>query len=1072
VKEAMSLSYTSHNKMSYISSYGSLLCRDSTRTGSPAKCLQTLKRLEDAALRLGRSQWGAWTDQSRDASYLCQKLTRSCSAFGSTLAMPALDRPEDLDGELGRTSTSNRADELMKELQDMIGLDSVKAAMVELRDMVEFDMWRKRFFGRDKSLLGQSFHMRFLGNPGTGKTVVSRIVGELLVELEVIVPPKGAKKKSAVDLVKEVSRADLIAEYVGQTAPKVKEAVKEALGGVLFIDEAYAIVQDDGKDTFGHEAVDTLIAEMENKRKNVVVIMAGYENEMKEFFKANAGLESRVPFTFHFDDYNCEQLDAIGDLFIDSKQMVVSDKDSSKPWLSRLVRTSTSCCKPDETACTPPKDSGNGRSVRNILDSIQREAASRIVKTLEHRTEPWMATAGSRHNCKWTKENKPQEPATDMCNHLQSFVEIDVLKVVADRVTTQLRRSCSIEAEEKLAIGDEPTLNPEAMKSLDKRADKVGGLDESQWTELDRLLAGGDCAGAVAFLDSKPAVTVPALPSVAPNEGRAKELLEKVDGFIGLESVKAAVRTLYATVLFNKYRTQAGLKVPSGQAYHMQFLGNPGTGKTTIARVLGELLIEMGVIQKSNKTDAGKKSSSEPEAPDMSDAMCDRTDSALSSCLKFLDKQSGKNTGKDDKDKKPELPDHEGFVREVTRGDLVGQYTGSTATLVKAQIQKALGNILFIDEAYALKQEGKDSFGQEAVDTLIAEMENRRSELVVILAGYENDMRRFLDSNPGFKSRVPFTFNFDDYSCEQLVDIGGLQLKTLGMKPLEGAAAKLFAPTLQFESGCCNEGDETCRPDPKDSNGRDVRNVVERAMRAQAQRLTSTSQTDIAQAPNCKRHPEHEVCRRYLTLAEADVASVLGELAQTRVQPVCGATGEIAKVVRALSGAGNYETNSGAAAKMRDRLLGSLELVRRLQNAESLVNGKGANMTKVGQALRERNTLCTERVQELRAALVQNANALCGTDESNLATWGELLRHLRDKSDQQDQLVTAAVTSLALARDADWLIEFGTVPPSNHHAMSILGMPAKTQEKCQQSIDTARNFPMVLPLSSVAGTLR
>merc|ERR1719433_962850 len=157
-----------------------------------------------------------------------------------------------------------------------------------------------------------SFHMRFLGNPGTGKTVVARIVGELLMELQALPDMKK-------DRFVEVSRSHLVAQYTGQTAQKVIDTVKESLGGVLFIDEAYSLVQE-GEDAFGHEAVDTLIKEMEDKREKVIVILAGYEQEMETFFDSNPGFKSRVPFTFYFEDYTCPSLARIGALQLEKKE--------------------------------------------------------------------------------------------------------------------------------------------------------------------------------------------------------------------------------------------------------------------------------------------------------------------------------------------------------------------------------------------------------------------------------------------------------------------------------------------------------------------------------------------------------------------------------------------------------------------------------------------------------------------------------------------------------------------------------------------------------------------------------
>ncbi|CAE7775904.1 spoVK, partial [Symbiodinium microadriaticum] len=119
---------------------------------------------------------------------------------------------------------------------------------------------------------------------------------------------------------------------------------------------------------------------------------------------------------------------------------------------------------------------------------------------------------------------------------------------------------------------------------------------------------------------------------------------------------------------------------------------------------------------------------------------------------------------------------------EASRADLVGEYVGATALKVQKVVQEAMGGVLFIDEAYALVQGSRDSYGVEAVDTLIKEMEDNRAHLIVILAGYTKEMDDFFNSNPGFRSRVPFSFSFEDYTCPELVQIGQLQLKSKAME--------------------------------------------------------------------------------------------------------------------------------------------------------------------------------------------------------------------------------------------------------------------------------------------------
>jgi len=280
----------------------------------------------------------------------------------------------------------------------------VKESLGQLFGLVKLSAWRESL-GLSK-LSGQSFHMRFLGNPGTGKTVVARIVGEMLTKMGVVTMPaetRKALKKEALEklkkkaedagekpprslpkdfelpiIFKEVSRGDLVATHVGQTAPKVVAAVQNSTGGVLFIDEAYAIVRN-GADNFGQEAVDTLIKEMEDKREQVVVILAGYATEMDTFFDANPGFKSRVPLTFRFEDYSCKELTQIGEFRLASQGITLADGSSASK-LENLIAFSTGCC--DDIAapeCHPSRDNGNGRTVRNVVEALSRSMATRVM---------------------------------------------------------------------------------------------------------------------------------------------------------------------------------------------------------------------------------------------------------------------------------------------------------------------------------------------------------------------------------------------------------------------------------------------------------------------------------------------------------------------------------------------------------------------------------------------------------------------------------------------------------------------------------------------------------------------
>merc|ERR1711990_126041 len=188
--------------------------------------------------------------------------------------------------------------------------------------------------------------------------------------------------------------------------------------------------------------------------------------------------------------------------------------------------------------------------------------------------------------------------------------------------------------------------------------------------------------------------------------------LVKIDKVVGLPGVKKFIRSLHAQLQTEAERREAGLAVSGGAGnLHMIFSGNPGTGKTTVARIVAELLSAMGLLRK-------------------------------------------------------------GHIVEADRAALVAGYSGQTALKTQQVVNQVMGGVLFIDEAYALvSEDGKDSFGKEALDTLIKMIEDRRQDLVVILAGYPEEMTRLIASNPGVRSRFPVQVNFEDYTDEELMQI-------------------------------------------------------------------------------------------------------------------------------------------------------------------------------------------------------------------------------------------------------------------------------------------------------------
>jgi len=244
-----------------------------------------------------------------------------------------------------------------------------------------------------------------------------------------------------------------------------------------------------------------------------------------------------------------------------------------------------------------------------------------------------------------------------------------------------------------------------------------------------------------------------------------EEVLLELNSLIGLGDIKTLVREMQAFIHIQKRRQEERL-VTEPLVLHMIFKGNPGTGKTTVARLLGKILRLMGVLAK-------------------------------------------------------------GHLIEVERADVVGEYIGHTAQKTREQIKKALGGILFIDEAYALARGGEKDFGKEAIDTLVKSMEDHKDNLVVILAGYRREMEDFLKTNPGLNSRFPIHVDFKDYCIDELLEIAAHLLDKKQYRLSTGSVAKLGAIlSQQLHSNRENFG-----------NARLVRNLIERGIRKQALRL-------------------------------------------------------------------------------------------------------------------------------------------------------------------------------------------------------------------------------------------
>jgi stage V sporulation protein K len=253
--------------------------------------------------------------------------------------------------------------------------------------------------------------------------------------------------------------------------------------------------------------------------------------------------------------------------------------------------------------------------------------------------------------------------------------------------------------------------------------------------------------------------------------GNVAAAFDELERLIGLREAKKLMYEIHALLRVNKEREKHNLKLEK-QVYHMVFKGNPGTGKTTVARLFGKLFREMGILSK-------------------------------------------------------------GHLIEVERADLVGEFIGHTAQKTRELIKKALGGILFIDEAYSLARGGEKDFGKEAIDCLTKALEDHGNDFICILAGYTDEMDAFLELNPGLPSRFPIQLRFADYTVDELISIAELMVEGKEYKLSPSAREKLRHHLMRKRNDVF---------EVNFSNARYVRNAIEQAIRRQAVRLLDVAE--------------------------------------------------------------------------------------------------------------------------------------------------------------------------------------------------------------------------------------
>lgn len=432
--------------------------------------------------------------------------------------------------------------------------------------------------------------MLFLGPPGTGKTTVGKLVAEIFYQL-------GILKTNKVTRIKRDS--NVIGEYIGQTEKKIAEILKQAQGGLLFVDEAYQFFANKDSNDYGRKVIEAIMDAMEEHPDDYMVIMAGYEGDMQRLMEANKGLESRFTTKIHFEDYSNEECFEI------FKSMVSDFMPNLKIGVGVKEQFDIAISSERKS-----ENFGNARTVRNIKDKVVNQCATRL-----------------------RKEN------------LLSGEEL-----------------CDL------------YLKPEDFSSINTiETNKGGGIRNQQ--KLDQAL-------------------------------------ERLNSLYGLETVKKEILKKYNNVKNTMKAREKGIKVKTDLSLSMLFVGPPGTGKSTVGDIVGEIFYELGYLEKNK-------------------------------------------------------------CKRVTRSDLVGRYVGETEEKTSKILDEYRGGIIFVDEAYQLMSKDGNDFGDKALETIMDRMEADREHCTVIMAGYEQDLKELLKVNAGLESRLKTIIhfeNYDDDTCYQIFE--------------------------------------------------------------------------------------------------------------------------------------------------------------------------------------------------------------------------------------------------------------------------------------------------------------
>ncbi|MDO4319630.1 MAG: AAA family ATPase [Bacteroidales bacterium] len=467
-------------------------------------------------------------------------------------------------------------DDILATFDDLVGMSDVKRQIETIAKRVRLNQ-RRLESGRGKAQV-ENFHIVITGNPGTGKTTVAKRLGQVFKAIGVLPTDKVIVKK----------KEDLLDQYANSAGINMRQAVEDAMGGILFIDEAYTLLPTGTPGTVnqdGAEAVQALMTCMSEREGQFITVMAGYKSEMDEFIRnANDGLARRFTHSIHIDDYSAEDLFKI------------------------------------------------------YMQQAERGGFS---------------------------------------------------------LTEAAKEKLRLKIEEMVTVKDEKFGNAGTMIKL---------FEQTTDRQADRVDPDADD-------DALFTIEADDIPYDAPKKLDVDQIMARLDHLTGLQSVKNAVHDLADRLTIEMARTAPSGQKPQVNLSHYLFLGNPGTGKTTVARIMGDIFYSLGLLP-SNK------------------------------------------------------------VIELSAKDLKSEFMGQTSPKAHAAMMRGMGGVVFIDEAYSITEgDGQGGYGKEAVAEILQVMENYRNRFITIAAGYPREMQQFLDSNSGLQSRFAKPIMFDDYSAEELSTI-------------------------------------------------------------------------------------------------------------------------------------------------------------------------------------------------------------------------------------------------------------------------------------------------------------